>query len=56
MGGGYTPTADFLIKVSTYSYTLSTALFSIDNDNCLTHPTMLKKLTTGTEKKIVTGV
>ena len=54
-GGGYTPTADFLIKVSTYSHTLSSALFPIDNGNCLAHPTMLKKLTTGTEKKIVTG-
>ena len=53
--GGYTPTAYFLIKVSTYSHTLSSALFPIDNGNCLAHPTMLKKLTTGTEKKIVTG-
>ena len=55
MGGGYTPTAYFLIKVSTYSHTLSSALFPIDNGNCLAHPTMLKKLTTVTEKKIGTG-
>ena len=55
MGGGYTPTAYFLVKVSTYSHTLSSALFPIDNGNCLAHPTMLKKRITVTEKKIVTG-
>ena len=43
MGWGYTPTADFLIKVSTYSHTLSSALFPIDNGNCLAYPTMLKR-------------
>ena len=36
------PTADFLIKVSTYSHTLSSALFTIDSGNCLAYPTMLK--------------
>ena len=41
-------------RVSTYSHTLSSALFPIDNGNCLAHPTMLKKFTTVAEKKIVT--
>ena len=54
-GGGYTPTAYFLIKVSTYSHILSNALFPTDNGNCLAHPTMLKRLTTVTEKKVVTS-
>ena len=54
-GGGYTPTAYFLIRVSTYSNILSRALFPIDNGNYLDHPTILKKLTTNIEKKILTG-
>ena len=52
---GYTLTAYFLMKVSTYGHTLSSALFPIDNGNCLAHPTILKKLTTVTEKKILNG-
>ena len=55
MIGEYTPTAYFLIKVSTYSHTLSSAPFPIDNSNCFAYQTILKKLTTGAEKKIVTG-
>ena len=48
------PTAYFLIKVNTYSHTLST-LFPDDNGNCLAHPTILKKLITVIEQKIVTS-